>query len=275
MRTQTSLLVLLGAALCAAGPATQPAASQPAASQPAATAPAVDAATMAVLNRLEAAGTKYPNIMADLDYRVDMIEAGDREEFTGKVYYQAGNATEPARFRIHFDTRRQSGGPRTRVSEDYVFDGSWLTVRKERTKQFTRYQVAAPGKRVNALELGRGPFPMPFGQKAATVIEYFVPTTRAPAKDDLPETDYIKLVTRPRHEPDLTVRWIEMWVDRRLGLPVKIVAVDKSGNISTVVFDRKTIATPKEFPTGTFELPTPPRREGWDVRIEKFEGQVP
>jgi outer membrane lipoprotein-sorting protein len=228
---------------------------------------------MAILNRLEAAGKKYPNVAADVYYRVDMVEAGDTDEFWGKVYYQAATAKTPARFRIHFDVRRQSEGPRTRHVEDYVFDGSWLTVRKQRTREFTRYQTTEPGKRVNALELGRGPFPVPFGQKARTVIKYFAASTRAPAKGDPAGTDYLRLIARPRHARNLSMKSIDMWVDRRMGLPVKIVVVDRSENISTVDFVRKTIRTPKTFPKDTFALPTP-RGGGWDVRIEKFSGHV-
>ena len=271
MPMRISLLVLLSVCLCAAGPATQPAASPPA--RP--TAPAADAATMTILNRLEASGKKYPNVTADIHYLVDEVEAGDTSEFKGKVYYQSGTAKTPVRFRIHFKTRRQSGGPETRHVEDYVFDGSWLTVRKQRVKQFTRYQVAAPGQRINTLELGRGPFPVPFGQKTATVLKYFAASTRPPAKDDPPGTDYLNLVTRPRHARKMSMRSIGMWVDRQSGLPIKIVAVDKSANVSTVVFVRKTIKTPRAFPKGTFDLPTPRRSDGWSVSIEKYaEGGI-
>jgi len=269
MHMRTSMLVLACSALCLAGPA-----SRPAASQPAPAAPTADAATMAILHRLEAAGAKYPNIVAHVTYTVENKEAGTKDVYTGKVYYQAGRPNRSARFRIHFETICQTGGPTIRALEDYAFDGAWLTIRKERIKQYTRYEVP-PDQRANAFELGRGPFPVPFGQRAATVLKYFAASTRPPVAADPPGTDYLKLVTRPSSTRRLSVQSIQMWVDRRMGLPVQIIEVDgKSRNVSTVVFDRKTIQTPKEFAKGTFELPAPPRGRGWDVRIEKLKGQA-
>jgi hypothetical protein len=267
MRLVTALwatALLLAACIVLADAPAEPC-SKPAAT---ATAPAVDPAAMKVLKRLEAAGSKHPNVAARLDYLVDMLQAGERERRAGTVYYQAARKDQPAKFRIHFDTLRQDDGPRIRNVVDYVFDGAWLTVRKERIKQETRYQLP-PGKNVNPRQLGKGPFPVPFGQKAETVLEFFAVSTRPTAKADPPKTDYLKLVTRKRSRRDLSVKWMEMWV-RQDGLPMKIIAEDRSENRTTVVFDK--IETPKEFPKKTFDLPAPPR--GWELRIERFKGRV-
>ena len=267
--------LLLVACVRAGGPAGNPGEQTPppatAKNTATATAPAADPAPMVILKRLEAAGAKYPNLSATMDYVVDMLQAGYRESCAGTVYYQSGTEKEPAKFRIHFDNLQQDDGPRFKNVVDYVFDGSWLTVRKERTKQFIRYQVAPPGENVNALQLGKGPFPVPFGQKAETVLDFFEVSTRKPEKTDPPQTDYIKLVTRQRQQAEMSVKWIELWV-RPDGLPVRIVTEDRSENLTTVVFDK--IKTPKEFPKATFDLPTPLAALGWEVRIETFTGQV-
>ena len=233
-------------------------------------APAVGPTVMAILKRLEAAGSKYPNITAGIDFKVDMLQTGDTEERAGKVYYQGLGEKESAKFRIHFDTLRQGTGPKIKDVVDYAFDGTWLTVRKERIKQMSRYQVAPPGKKINPLQLGKGPFPVPFGQKATTVIKHFKPTTRPAVKTDPKDTDYIKLTTRRRYRKDFSVVWLEMWVDRKSGLPVKIVAEDRSEDRTTVLF--KETKTPKSFDKKTFALPRPPA--GWEYHVEKFKGQV-
>ncbi len=260
-------------------------------------APAVDPAVMAILKRLEAAGEKYPNITANIDYKVDMLQTGDTESRTGRVYYQGPTEKTPAKFRIHFDTLRQGKGPKIKDVVDYAFDGAWLTVRKERIKQMSRYQVARPGEKVNPLQLGKGPFPVPFGQKADTVIKHFRPTTRptrntgvslvdrstgvspvkkhgrdghATLKTDPKDTDYIKLTTRRRYRKEFSVVWLEMWISRKTSLPVKIVAEDRSENQTTVIF--KDTKTPKSFDKKIFTLPRPPA--GWEYHVEKFKGRV-
>jgi len=265
------LVALLASGLCATvGPGAAGPSSRPTDSRPASAPADVDPATAAILKRLEAAADKHPNVVAGLDYLVEMVQAGDTERRTGKVYYQAATDRRPPRFRIHFDTLRQSGGPKIRNVVDYVFDGSWLTVRKERLKQLVRYKIPTSGRKVNPMQLGQGPFPVPFGQKADVVVKYFACSTRPPAKTDPPGTDYVKLVTRPRRQRQLNLKWIEMWVQRKTGLPVKMVAEDRSENRSTVVFAK--IETPKAFPPKTFDLPDPPR--GWDVRVENFTGRI-
>ena len=230
----------------------------------------VDPAVMAILNRLEGASAKHPRLEADLEYRVDMLQLGDSEQRDGRVYYQGPGKETAAKFRIHFDTLRQGGGPRVADEIDYVFDGAWLTVRKKRIKQMIRYQLAPPGKHVEPLQLGKGPFPMPFGQKTEAVLRHFVPSTRKGVKTDPPKTDYLKLITRPDRQREVNLKWIEMWVARDTGLPVRIVAEDKSENRSTVAFRK--IKTPKKFAKATFDLPRPPR--DWEYRVEKFKGKL-
>ena len=61
-----------------------------------------------------------------------------------------------------------------------------------------------------------------------------------------------------------------MWVARKTGLPVKIVAAAKSENVTTVDF--KDTQTPKSFDKNTFNLPRPPR--GWQVTIEPYSGKI-
>ena len=46
-------------------------------------------------------------------------------------------------------------------------------------------QVAEAGQKVNPFEIGRGPFPLPFGQKTADVLKNFDVSTRPPQAGDL------------------------------------------------------------------------------------------
>lgn len=230
---------------------------------------AADPAVMAILQRLEAASTRFPTLSADLDYHADLTQLGDTEDRKGRVYYQADAGAEGnGRFRVHFDTIRQGEGPKTSNIEDYVFDGQWLTIRKEKVKQMTRRQVAPPGGKVAALQLGEGPFPIPFGQKADNVLKFFTVTTRATQAGDPADTDYLKMVIKPGRKEDLKTESVEMWVQKATGLPVKIVTKDTSENITTVVFGG--IKTDK-LPEETFNMPQPPA--GWEYHVTRYGEQ--
>jgi hypothetical protein len=268
-----ALAWVLVAAICAGGQvATVRLHPAPAtASAPVATAPAeqVDPSAMKILRRLEAAAGKFPLLTAELDYREDLLQVGDVERRSGKVYYQAAAKDTPARFRIHFDTLRQGDGPKRKNVEDYAFDGEWFTLRKERPKQHHERQVVAPGEKLEALELGRGPFPIPFGQKVETVLKHFRVSTRPPASTDPKGCDYLKCVTRPAQKRELNVVWLEMWVQRETGLPIRIVAEDASQNRKTVQFDK--IDTPKSFSDKTFRIPPPRPGSGWEYKVYPME----
>jgi len=231
-----------------------------------ASAPAVDPAARKILDDLEQAGEKYATIQADIDYTVIMKQTGDSEERTGWVAYQKEADKAPAKFRIQFITLVQGGGAKLADKVDYAFDGQWMIVAKDRIKQMTRYQVAAPGEKVEPLRLGKGPFPLPFGQKAEDVLRLFDAKTRPPQDKDPPNTRYLKLIPLEKADEQMDFVRLELWIDRGTNLPVKIVSEDTSKNVTTVVF--KDIKTDVKLDKGMFDLPRP---FGWQVEVKPLE----
>jgi len=56
-----------------------------------------------------------------------------------------------------------------------------------------------------------------------------------------------------------------LWIDPQLNLPVRIVSVDKSRNITTIAFTEIRLDEPVE--TKTFKIP---RKLGWHYRVERL-----
>ena len=85
---------------------------------------------------------------------------------------------------------------------DWAFDGQFLTEVKHRIKQQTRYQLAAEGQKIEPMRLGKGPFPLPFGQKVEEVVKYFDVTSRGevrrPKGHRLPQDGHVRRSTRTR-----------------------------------------------------------------------------
>jgi len=225
-----------------------------------------------LLAQLEQAGQDSPAIQADIDYHVDQQLTGDSEHRTGSVKYLAATEDQSARFYVGFDTLALGEGPTMADEVEYAFDGRWLTIAKHRIKQMTRYEVAAEGQRIEAFKLGKGPFPLPFGQTAETMNTYFNVTT-APAGDDAPTgADYLLLVPRKDRAEELNFTRLEMWIGRTTHLPVKLISTDKSENVTTVVFTN--IDTSPTFEAGDFH---PPRRAGWQYSQDSLQqaGETP
>ena len=233
-------------------------------------APTATPKTLKILQQLEEAGVKHPRIAADVDFTVMNLEAGDKRGRTGKVYYQGKTKTSRQKFRVAFKTLQQDDGPLRSREVDYAFSGEFVTIRKAKIKHITRYQIP-PEQQDTPLRLGKGPFPMPFGQKVADVLKHFRVITRPPKKGDPKDTAYLKLVTRPSAAGAIDVAWIEMWVSRTTGLPVKIITEKKNGNLTTVIFTK--IKTPKKIADKVFDLPDP--GPGWKVRVVPLKNQRP
>lgn len=261
----------------AAGPATRPTAATrpttttataPATTAPT-TAPSADPAAVKILKRLEAAGQKYKTIRADLVYRLVNRRLGDSETRTGWVAYQAKAPKAPAKFRVAFRTLQQGRGAKLLARVDFAFDGTWLTHKKHRIRQMTRYQLAAEGETADPLKLGKGPFPLPFGQQADDVLKYFKAATRAPKESDPKDTDVLELVTRAAFAKELNVSRMEVWVDRKTHLPVKVVSHDAGKNETTVTF--RDVETDVKLSDDVFLLPWVP---GWRREVRPFKKGV-
>jgi len=210
---------------------------------------------MRILRDLEAAGDKYHTIKADLDYEVVNLTLGDSEKRTGWVAYSKGDDKTPTRFRVTFEKCRLGVGAEFKDLVDYAFDGQWLTVAKHKIKNITLYQLAAKGQKVEPLRIGKGPFPLPFGQKAADMVKYFIPSTRPPVESDPNSTVYLRLLTRPQYDAELPTTRMEMWIDAKTYLPVRLKSRDKNKAVTTVTF--KDITTNKAVDEGAFRIPHP------------------
>jgi outer membrane lipoprotein-sorting protein len=247
---------------------TSAAATRPAPkTQPApASAPAADPKVVKILEGLEQAGEKFKTIQADLDYQVQDRLTGDQEQRTGIVRYASATEKQPARFRVTFDTLRMGRrGPRVADKVDYAFDGQWLTIAKHKIREMTRYQVAAPGEKVEPLKLGEGPFPLPFGQQADEVLRQFEVTLRETKKGDPENADYLRLIPRDRRS-DQEILYIDMWVDRESHLPVKIASRGTDKKVTTAIF--KDVKTDVKFEEGTFHMAKP---AGWQYTVKPLE----
>lgn len=195
----------------------------------------IDPAALEILERLEKAGEKYTTLQSDVVMTVRSPLTGDVSQRTGRVAYQKGGEKEPSKFRISFETLQQDGTPRMKEKIDYIFDGRYLTEDNYRLKTRTRYQLGRQGEKIEPLKIGEGPFPMPFGQKTADILQYLMPVTRKPIETDPKNTDYLKLLPKSDDGRVNFVR-LEMWVDKTTNLPVRIVSKNKNKDVRTVTF---------------------------------------
>jgi hypothetical protein len=241
--------------------------SQPA-SQPNDVAPAV----MQLLKDMEAAGGRYKTIQSDVTMEIIDRLTGDSEKRTGWIAYRKGvDEKNPGGFRVHFATLKQGDGPTIEDNLDYAFDGQYLTVAKHRIKNMTRYQVAAEGEKAEPMKLGQGPFPLPFGQNAEEVVSHFEVTSRPREEADPKDTTYLKFIPRKDQREEINFRQMEMWVNPKTALPVKITSRDKDKKNTLVIFENL-VPNAELDPRKTFTMDRP---AGWDYKVERWENESP
>lgn len=260
-----ALVLALGVLACAAAGQS----ARPPEAPPATGAEGVDPAARKLLDELEQAGEKHETVRADVEYVVEDPDLGDREARTGWVAFRKGRQGEPGReatpskFRVSFATLQQGRGPKLSVKLDYGFDGHWLTIIRHRTKRVQRIQVAAEGEKVDPFQLGKGPFPLPFGQATAAVLERFRVSTRPVRPEEPKGTDYLKLIVRPQFQKEMNFKRLEVWLDSKTRLPAKIICLDYSDKITTVGFAK--VQTHLKLDDSMFHMERPP---GYLVSIE-------
>ncbi len=234
--------------------------------QPAATQPATSPQALAALDSLERAGVQYKTVKSDVIYTVRNTVFGDVGIRTGWVGYASEDGKQNPRFRIHFATLSHGKDqPKARARLDYAFDGMWFIMVNHKARQYQGQQVAAKGQRVNPLKIGRGPFPIPFGQKTDDVLEHFTVTTRPAQKDEPAGTTYLDLRTIRRFRKDFNLVRLEMWIDPALNLPVRIISHDAGTSVTTVDFAN--IEPNAELEQKIFTLP---KKLGYSVEMKKL-----
>jgi len=213
----------------------------------ASTAPAPDVAE--VLDQMEKAGERIPSLRARFDYELNQTLYEDIQRRKGRLAYKAPNL-----LRFEF-----TDSP----AETFVFDGRVVYHVKPATRQLILWEMRRPEEPpIEALTLGKTPFPLPFGQKKETVLRHFTVTRDRGAEKKDP-AGRVVLVLRPRKGTPLADDYtqVRLWIDRKRWLPTRARLLDTSENITTVDFHH--IETGAEVPAREFARPKVPG--DWEV----------
>ena len=278
--TLCALSAALALACSGQEPATLPAATGPAMAATATTASSpvgTDAPVYMLLVDMEKTADKFPTLESKVEYTVLISVTEERETRNGTVHMQRGSdapaatttaaasSRSPDKFRIHFtDFKIGTKGQPLAEERVYAFDGVWLSTMDYKLRKLTRHQVAVEGEKVEALRLGKGPFPIPFGQKADDVIKFFDVKTRELKKGEPAGTTYLLLTPKPGQDRELSFKKLEVWVSNETFLPAKISSLERNGNTSIVTFNDTKAG--QKIDDKLFKPEKPTRQ--WELSIE-------
>lgn len=159
------------------------------------------------------------------------------------MYYQKSG--RKSKLRINFQTLKQDGEDQQEYIEHYIFDGVWLTHINYQIKQVKRYQQAEPSQPKDAFELVSENFPIIGFSNVEDMNKDFEITVISglptPGPDggfmldsDIPGSYHLHLKVKPDsvYKQDYTT--IDLWIDKLLGLPSRILVVSTQGDIQEI-----------------------------------------
>jgi outer membrane lipoprotein-sorting protein len=255
---------LLLALICLAAAPSSASAAEPAAT-PTAT-PTTSAAevqvapeVLAVLDKMDAAGKAIKTVRSKFDYELNQTLYSDITKRKGEILYQAPNL-----LRFEFSDKPQ---------ETYVFDGRTLFHKKDPTKQLITYEIRLPDEpAVDSLEIGKTPFPLPFGQRKENVLKHFtVSLDKAEQEKDKEKRTVLVLIPKKNTAMSKDYTRILLWLDPKMSIPTRAKLYDTSENETTIDF--RNLETDKSIDAKLFTRPEVP--QDWEIVPNKKESGAP
>jgi outer membrane lipoprotein-sorting protein len=213
------------------------------------TAEALSPEVRTVLEKMEKAGEAVRTLRAQFDYELNQTLYEDIQKRKGRVLYAA-----PNRLRFEFTDRPK---------ETFVFDGRVVYHVKPSTRQLILWEMRTEDEKpVEALTLGKTPFPLPFGQKKAAVTKHFhVRRDPAVEKKDPNQRKVLALVPKKGTPLAQDYTRILLWIDTERWMPTRARLLDTSENITTIDFHH--IQTNVDIEQNPFARPKVP--DDWEV----------
>jgi len=221
----------------------------------------------AILGQLNQSTAELKSYQSRIEYRFSQPILESETVRKGILYYQ--RAGERSALRINFQTLKQDDEVEEEYIEQYIFDGVWLTHIDYQIKEVKRYQQAEPNEPVDAFDLAKENFPIIGFSKTDELEEQF--EIKLIKQQGVCAEDFVGLHLKVK--PDSIYKddyaSIEFWIDRKLSLPAKIVAVSTEEDIYEIkLLDAK---VNEGIDAQVFEV-DPPEVFGEEVILLKQKG---
>jgi hypothetical protein len=244
-------------------PASRPS-SEPA-SQPAPLDPAVEK----ILDRWEKKNVH--DIQADIVYvkadKSDIPGMSSEQKYKGILRFIEDKPSP--RFFIRFDEQTIDGMTDKNSKQWHVFDGHWYIEAQERTKSIVKREIVRPGDKQagDLFKIGKGPFPMPFGQKKEDIVRHFTIKLVPPQPGDPPDSDHLVCTPLPGTDMDRRYGKVHFLIDRKLDVPVRVQTLAKEDQ-QEITATFTSIQLNKGLAGSDLNLPNLP---GYEVTEERLD----
>ena len=198
-----------------------------------------------------AAGLKSYQARIDYVVKQPLLESQQRRK--GVLYY--ARSDERSNLRIDFQTLQQDEEEQQRYVEQFLFNGVYLWHIDHQTERVERRQLTEPNKPIDAFALASRHVPVLGFSKIADLHKQFE-VTLVPGPEGTESTAQhllLKVKPQPVYKDDYVT--IDFWIDKKAGLPAKVVAATTEEEIHEIrLIDPKVNA---EMEDKTFQVYVP------------------
>ena len=193
-----------------------------------------------VLKQLNKKAQELRSYEAQIEYRfIQPLLFGSETLRKGTLYY--GWFDKKSKLRINFETLKQEDEEEEKYSVQYIvldgasltlagyqFQGTWLVNIDYEIESVKYYQLAEakePNKPVDAFDLASRNLPMIGFTKIEDLKKQFQITLVEQKKSEPEDFIQLHLKVKPNSVYKDDYVYIDFWIDKKLGLPAKVVAV--------------------------------------------------
>jgi outer membrane lipoprotein-sorting protein len=209
----------------------------------------------AVLQQLNKKASELKSYEGRIEYKYIQPLLESEAMRKGVLYY--AKLEGKSVLRINFETLKQEDEEEQKYIEHYIFDGTWLTQINYQIKAVKRYELAEPNKPADAFDVASRNLPILGFTKIEDLKKQFEIKLVEQEKDRPKDSNLIGLHLKVR--PDSIYKddyiWLDFWIDKKLGLPAKVIALSTEEDIYEI------------------KLPKPKVNKGIDKKV--FEFKIP
>jgi len=183
----------------------------------------------AILRNLNQQTASLKSYQCQLEYRFSQPLLQSQAVRTGALYYLKSD--NRSNLRINFQTLQQDEEKQQKYIEQYIFDGVWLTVIDYQIKEVKKYQLAEPNNPADAFELATNNFPVIGFSSTQDLKKDFDILPLPEQRTDSNDLIGLHLKVKPDSIYKNNYSSVDFWIDKKLNLPAKIIALSTEGDI--------------------------------------------
>jgi len=222
-----------------------------------------------VLNQLNKKAQELTSYQAQIEYRFIQPLLESETLRKGVLYY--AKLGKKSKLRLNFQTLKQEDEEEEKYIEQYIvldgacitrpgsqFKGTWIVhidYEIESVKYYQLTEARDPNKPVDVFDLASRNFPMVGFTKIEDMKKQFEVTLVEGKKSEPEDFIQVHLKVKPNSVYKDDYIYIDFWIDKKLGLPAKVVAVTTEKDMYQINFIKPDIN--KKIDSKVFEFKIP------------------